>query len=193
MDIVGAATGLLVAVLPMAAISGAIALVMGRPILFRHVRPGRDGRPFVLLKFRTMHHGESDDAERLSGLGRFLRSTSLDELPELWNVLRGDMSLVGPRPLLVEYLDRYDDHQARRHVVRPGLTGLAQVSGRNDLDWAERFNLDVQYVDTWTITGDLGIMLRTIGSVLRRDGIAAAGHATMPEFQGTASSRGTAA
>lgn len=183
-DIVGAAGGLVVAALPMAVISGAIVVDLGRPVFFRQARPGRDGRPFVLYKFRTMRDTEGDDEARLTGLGRFLRSASLDEVPELWNVLRGDMSLVGPRPLLLDYLERYDEHQARRHEVRPGLTGLAQISGRNDLDWAERFELDVEYVDNWTITGDLKIILRTIGSVLRRDGIAASGYATMPEFRG---------
>lgn len=183
-DILGSACGLLVAAVPMGFIALAIRRELGTPVLFRQVRPGRNGRPFTLAKFRTMRHGSETDADRLTPLGEFLRSTSLDELPELWNVLRGDMSLVGPRPLLTSYLDRYDARQSRRHEVRPGLTGLAQVEGRNALDWAERFEFDVRYVETWTIPGDLAIIVRTVWSVLRRDGIAAEGHATMPEFEG---------
>jgi lipopolysaccharide/colanic/teichoic acid biosynthesis glycosyltransferase len=183
-DIIGSGIGLAIAALPMAAIAIAIRRSMGSPVLFRQERPGRDGRAFTLVKFRTMRDGEGTDAERLTSVGRFLRSTSLDELPELWNVLRGDMSLVGPRPLLVRYLDRYSPRQARRHEVRPGLTGLAQVSGRNAVGWDERFELDVQYVEGWTIGGDLRIMARTVLSVVRRDGIAGDDHETMPEFLG---------
>jgi sugar transferase EpsL len=148
------------------------------------VRPGREGKPFTLRKFRTMVDGDAPDADRITPLGSFLRATSLDELPELWNVLTGSMSLVGPRPLLTSYLDRYSPEQARRHEVRPGLTGLAQTAGRNELDWSERLALDVAYVDTWTIGGDLKIILRTFSPVLRRQGISAEAHATMPEFQG---------
>lgn len=184
-DLVGAAGGLVVAAVPMAVIAVAVRIDLGRPILFRQPRAGLDGQPFSLLKFRTMRHGAGTDAERISALGRFLRSSSLDELPELWNVLRGDMSLVGPRPLLVRYLDRYDARQVRRHEVRPGLTGLAQVSGRNDLAWPERLELDVRYVETWTIGGDLVTIAQTITTVLRREGISATGQATMTEFEGT--------
>jgi sugar transferase EpsL len=183
-DLVGSGIGLLVAAVPMGLLALLVRRDLGRPVLFRQVRPGRHGRPFTMVKFRTMRDGPGPDDERLTGLGRFLRSASLDELPELWNVFRGDMSLVGPRPLLTSYLDRYNPRQARRHEVRPGLTGLAQVEGRNAVDWAERFELDVRYVDTWTIPGDLAIIVRTVWSVLRRDGIAAEGHATMPEFEG---------
>lgn len=163
---------------------------LGAPVLFRQQRPGLGGRPFTILKFRTMTDARDEqgqllsDAERLTPFGRFLRSTSLDELPELWNVLRGDMSLVGPRPLLMQYLSRYTPEQARRHEVRPGLTGLAQVEGRNALSWEERFEIDVRYVDTWTVTGDIAIIIRTVLAVLRRDGISAEGHETMPEFLG---------
>jgi lipopolysaccharide/colanic/teichoic acid biosynthesis glycosyltransferase len=131
-----------------------------------------------------MRDGDGSDAERLTPLGRFIRSLSLDELPELWNVLRGDMSLVGPRPLLPSYVERYNARQARRHEVRPGLTGLAQVEGRNSLSWEDRFELDVRYVDTWSVRLDLAIIARTVWLVLKREGIAADGHATMPEFQG---------
>lgn len=183
-DLVGAGVGLVVAAVPMGIIALLIRRDVGRPVLFRQTRPGRHGRPFTLVKFRTMRDGDGDDAARLTPLGGFLRSASLDELPELWNVLRGDMSLVGPRPLLASYLDRYSPRQARRHEVRPGLTGLAQVEGRNALDWDERFELDVRYVDTWSIPGDVAIIVRTVWAVVRRDGIAADGHATMPEFRG---------
>lgn len=183
-DVVVAAVGLLVASVPMAIIAIAIRVTMGSPVLFRQTRPGRGGEPFELVKFRTMHIGPGDDAGRLTRLGRVLRSTSLDELPELFNVLSGDMSLVGPRPLLMSYLDRYSPEQARRHDVKPGITGLAQVEGRNALDWDERFRLDVRYVDTWSVPGDIAILLRTLRSVLRREGISAEGHATMPEFTG---------
>ena len=167
----------------------AVRVALGRPVLFRQQRPGLGGRPFTLVKFRTMLRpdqvgGSSDDALRLTTVGRVLRATSLDELPTLLNVVRGDMSLVGPRPLLVEYLDRYTPTQARRHEVRPGLTGLAQVNGRNQQTWDDRLRLDVEYVDTWSIAGDLRILLRTLTSVVRREGISAAGHATMPVFTG---------
>jgi lipopolysaccharide/colanic/teichoic acid biosynthesis glycosyltransferase len=185
LDVVGATAGLVVGAVPMALIAVSIRLTMGGPVLFRQARPGLGGRPFELVKFRTMRDGPGDDADRLTRLGRALRATSLDELPELWNVLRGDMSLVGPRPLLVRYLDRYSPEQARRHDVKPGLTGLAQVEGRNAVDWEERFRLDVRYVDTWTVAGDLRILAKTLRSVLRREGISAEGHATMPEFTGT--------
>ncbi len=183
-DVVVSAAALVVAAVPMAVLAVAIRLTMGSPVLFRQVRPGRGGATFTILKFRTMRSGEGADAERITRLGRFLRTTSLDELPELLNVLRGDMSLVGPRPLLVAYLDRYSPEQARRHEVRPGLTGLAQVSGRNDTTWEERLALDVRYVDTRSFALDLRIIGRTVRAVLAREGIAADGHATMPEFEG---------
>lgn len=182
MDVVVAALGLAVAALPMAAIAVAIRLSMGRPVLFRQQRPGLGGRPFTIVKFRTMRPGDGDDASRLTRLGAVLRSTSLDELPELWNVLRGDMSLVGPRPLLAEYLAHYSPEQARRHDVRPGITGLAQVSGRNTTTWEERLALDVRYVDERSLLLDLRILGRTLRAVLRREGINAEGHATMPRF-----------
>jgi lipopolysaccharide/colanic/teichoic acid biosynthesis glycosyltransferase len=184
LDLVGASVGLVAGAIPLAVVALAVRRSMGSPVLFRQERPGRDGRSFRLVKFRTMRDGDGPDEERLTDLGRFLRATSLDEVPELWNVLRGDMSLVGPRPLLVRYLDRYSPTQARRHEVRPGLTGLAQVSGRNATTWDERLALDVTYVDTWTNGGDLRIIARTVVGVLRRDGISAEGHATMPEFLG---------
>lgn len=167
-----------------------VRLRLGRPVFFRQMRPGRDERPFELLKFRTMTDARGPDGSllpdqrRLTPFGRWLRSTSLDELPELLNVLRGDMSLVGPRPLLMQYLPLYSDRHRRRHDVPPGLTGLAQVSGRNALTWAERFDLDVQYVERASILLDVRILARTIGIVLRREGISAQGEATMTAFTG---------
>lgn len=165
-------------------------LSMGRPVFFRQERPGRRGVVFVLVKFRTMRtvddrRGLITDADRITRLGRWLRSTSLDELPTLWNVVRGDMSLVGPRPLLVAYLDRYTRYQARRHEVRPGLTGLAQVRGRNALSWNQKFVYDVQYVRDRSLTLDLRILLQTVGVVLGRRGISAHGNATASEFLGS--------
>lgn len=183
-DIIGAGLGLLVAAVPMAVVAIVIRVTMGSPVLFRQERPGLHGRPFTLVKFRSMRDGPGDDIDRLTRTGAFLRATSLDELPELWNVLRGDMSLVGPRPLLMSYLPLYSEEQARRHEVRPGLTGLAQVEGRNLLDWPERLASDVHYVDTWTNWGDLKIIGRTIGAVLRRTGISAEDEATMRNFTG---------
>lgn len=169
-----------------------VALSLGRPVLFRQERPGLRGETFTLVKFRTMRDGAGSDAERLTRLGRLLRSTSLDELPELWNIVRGDMSLVGPRPLLPEYLPLYSERQFRRHDVRPGLTGLAQVSGRNAITWEERLELDVQYVEQMSLRLDVAILWRTISSVLRRDGIAADGHVTMERFAGSPASSITA-
>lgn len=173
-----------------AVVALAIRLTMGRPVLFRQQRAGLHGEPFELVKFRTMlaadpERGLEDDAERLTRLGTFLRGTSLDELPSLWNVVQGTMSLVGPRPLLMRYLPRYTAEQARRHEVRPGLTGLAQVSGRNALTWERKFELDVRYVDTHTLRGDLRILLATVGKVLQREGVTGEGSATMSEFMGT--------
>jgi len=171
----------------------AVRLHLGSPVLFRQQRPGRHGKPFTIYKFRTMTDARDalgnllPDAERLTALGRFLRSTSLDELPELWNVLKGDMSLVGPRPLRMAYLARYTPEQARRHDVKPGITGWAQVNGRNALTWEEKFALDIWYVEHWTYWLDLRILWITLVQVLRRQGIAAEGHATMPPFVGTKS------
>ena len=185
------AVPLLVLTLPVAATTAlAIRSRLGSPVLFKQTRPGLHGEPFEMVKFRTMVDidpalGPADDASRMTPLGRWLRATSIDELPTLWNVVRGDLSLVGPRPLLMRYLERYSPEQARRHEVRPGLTGLAQVSGRNALSWEDRFRLDVEYVDHHTLAGDLRILLATVASVLRRDGISAAGQTTMPEFLGT--------
>lgn len=182
---VGVSGVLLVVSAPIAAgVAVAVRASMGSPVLFRQQRPGLGGRIFTLCKFRSMADGPGPDAERLTGVGRFLRSTSLDELPQLWNVLKGDMSLVGPRPLLPQYLDRYSVRQARRHEVRPGITGLAQVNGRNALGWPERLELDVRYVEQLSVGLDLRIIARTVASVLRREGISAAGDATMTEFLG---------
>ena len=162
---------------------------LGSPVLFRQPRPGKDGQVFELAKFRTMlepdeSRGLVTDEQRMTPFGAFLRSTSLDELPTLWNVVRGDMSLVGPRPLLVRYLDRYTPEQARRHEVRPGVTGLAQVSGRNAITWDEKFAKDVEYVETRSLVTDAKVIWRTVVQVVRRDGISAEGEATMSEFEG---------
>jgi len=161
---------------------------LGSPVLFRQQRPGLHGRPFEVLKFRTMSNDCGEDGKllpderRLTRFGKALRSSSLDELPELWNVLRGEMSLVGPRPLLLEYLPRYTTHQARRHDVLPGVTGWAQVNGRNTPDWEERLEMDVWYVDHRSALLDVRILFRTVLAVLRRDGISAEGHVTTPRF-----------
>jgi sugar transferase EpsL len=166
----------------------AVRLALGSPILFRQSRPGLHGRPFTLYKFRSLRDdptGTRPDQERLTRFGSMLRQTSLDELPELWNVLRGDMSLVGPRPLLMEYLPLYTPEQARRHDVRPGLTGWAQVNGRNALSWPEKFRHDIWYVDNWSLALDLKILAASVASVLTRRGIASADAATMPEFTGS--------
>jgi len=163
---------------------------LGSPVLFRQTRPGLHGELFDIVKFRTMRDAvDSDgktlpDCERLTPFGRFLRSTSLDELPELWNVLKGEMSLVGPRPLLVQYLDRYTLRQARRHEVRPGITGWAQVNGRNAISWEDKFELDVWYIDNQSVILDLKILWMTIGSVFRREDVCQPGHATTEEFMG---------
>lgn len=160
---------------------------LGSPVLFRQPRPGKDGAVFELVKFRSMLAARPDeglvaDSDRLTAFGTWLRSTSLDELPTLWNVLRGDMSLVGPRPLLVQYLDRYTPDQARRHEVRPGVTGLAQISGRNEVDWHDRLRMDVEYVDQRSLVLDARIAWATFMVVLGRRGISAEGSSTMPEF-----------
>lgn len=185
------ACGVLLLTLPLQLALGLlIYLDMGRPLLFRQQRAGRHGKPFVLLKFRTMRDALDangrplPDSERLTRLGQWLRKTSLDELPQLWNVIQGDMSLVGPRPLLMEYLPLYSREQARRHEVKPGLTGWAQVNGRNAIGWEERFALDVWYVDHQSLWLDLKILWMTLGKVLKRDGISQPGQATMEPFRG---------
>ncbi|WP_436410802.1 sugar transferase [Thermus scotoductus] len=191
LDVIGASCALLAFGPVMIYIALRIWREMGSPVLFRQVRPGLYGKPFVMYKFRTMtEERDADgrllpDERRLTPLGKFLRQYSLDEFPEFINVLKGDMSLVGPRPLLMEYLDRYTPEQARRHEVKPGITGWAQVNGRNALSWEEKFKLDVWYVDNWNLLLDLKILLMTIVKVLRREGISAQGHATMPEFKGS--------
>lgn len=168
-----------------------VALFLGCPVLFRQVRPGLNGTPFTMYKFRTMRNAYGpngallSDEQRLTRFGRFLRSSSLDELPELFNVLRGDMSLVGPRPLLMEYLNRYTPHQARRHEVMPGITGWAQINGRNALGWEARFDLDVWYVDNWSLWLDINILRLTVWKILQREGINTPGHPTAPAFMGS--------
>ena len=191
LDILGSASALIL-LSPVLLILTLIVLIrLGRPCIFRQARPGMNEQIFTLCKFRTMAEIlDSDgrylpDAQRQTRLGTFLRSTSLDELPELWNILRGDMSFVGPRPLLVEYLPLYSESQKRRHEVRPGLTGLAQVNGRNAVQWEDRFNLDLQYIANITLRGDLDILWRTLFVALRRDGIHADGHTTMKLFEGS--------
>lgn len=188
---VAAAASLLVVGAPLIAATAALVYAdVGRPVLFRQDRVGRGGKIFELVKFRTMRDATGPDGqplpdgERLGRIGRFVRASSLDELPQLINVLRGEMSLVGPRPLLVEYLPRYSPEQARRHEVQPGITGLAQVAGRNGLSWPEKFALDVYYVDHQSLALDLKILARTVAAVVRREGISAAGQATMAPFQG---------
>jgi lipopolysaccharide/colanic/teichoic acid biosynthesis glycosyltransferase len=171
-------------------VASAIYIRMGRPIFFTQPRPGKDSKIFTFYKFRTMtDERDADgnllpDAQRLTALGQFLRKTSLDELPQLWNVLIGDMSLVGPRPLLVRYLDRYTPEQARRHQVKPGITGWVQVNGRNNRPWEEKFKLDVWYVDNWSLWLDLKILFLTVFKVLQQDGISQEGYATSEEFKG---------
>ncbi len=190
-DLLGAFLGLVLASPLMLAVAIIVCAAMGSPALFRQVRPGLHGKLFVMYKFRTMSDKKDalgrllPDRERLTRAGRFLRSTSLDELPELINVLKGDMSLVGPRPLLTQYLGRYTPEQARRHEVKPGVTGLVQVKGRNALTWEEKFKLDTWYVDNWSLLLDLKIIGLTFLKVFRREGISAGNHSTMPEFMGT--------
>jgi lipopolysaccharide/colanic/teichoic acid biosynthesis glycosyltransferase len=172
------------------AVGGMIRLKLGGPVLFRQPRPGRDGQVFELIKFRTMNDARGSDGElvpddeRLTPFGNRLRRLSLDELPTLWNVVRGDMSFVGPRPLLVQYLDRYTPEQRRRHEVLPGITGWAQIHGRNAISWEEKFEHDVWYVENVSLGTDLAILFRTVAQVLGKRGIAAEGYATMPEFMG---------
>lgn len=177
---------------PVMAVTAVLVRVkLGSPVLFTQERPGKDGKIFKLYKFRTMTDARDEngnllsDEVRLTGFGKKLRSTSLDELPELFNILKGDMSVVGPRPLLVQYLSRYNEHQARRHEVRPGFTGLAQVNGRNAISWEEKFDWDVKYVDHITFLGDWKIIFKTVKTVLRKDGISAENSVTMEEFMGS--------
>ncbi len=191
MDILGAMAGLLLLAPVIVLLSLLVRIKLGSPVLFRQTRPGRAGQAFQMAKFRTMTdardaNGELlPDAERLTGFGQFLRSSSLDELPELWNVLKGDMSLVGPRPLLMEYLPLYTERQARRHVVRPGITGWAQINGRNALSWDEKFELDVWYVENRTLWLDIKILFLTVWKVIKRDDINQDGEATMTRFTGS--------
>lgn len=189
-DFAFALLGLIALALPLLIIIVLVRRKLGSPVFFRQVRPGLDGKPFEMIKFRTMtdERGPNGqllpDAVRLTPFGRFLRATSLDELPELWNVLKGDMSLVGPRPLLMEYLPLYTPEQARRHEVRPGVTGWAQVNGRNAISWEAKFSLDVWYVEHQSLWLDIKILWLTVRKVLVREGISAAGDATMPTFKG---------
>jgi len=189
-DVVGAGLGLVVFSPVLIVLAIMIWIQMGRPVMFKQMRPGLQGRSFFMYKFRTMT-GKRDengvllpDEMRLTRLGKFLRSSSLDELPELFNVLKGDMSLVGPRPLLMQYLQRYTPEQARRHEVKPGITGWAQVNGRNAISWAEKFVLDVWYVDNCSLWLDIKILFMTVLKVFQREGISAEGEATMQEFMG---------
>jgi len=182
----------LVVLAPVGVVIGAVARAkLGSPVLFRQERPGRDAETFELIKLRTMSDARDADGallpddQRLTAFGALLRRMSIDELPTLWNVIRGDMSLVGPRPLLVQYLDRYTPEQRRRHEVAPGITGWAQVNGRNALTWGEKFELDLWYVENVSLRTDLAILLRTATQVLGQRGISAEGHATMPEFMGS--------
>jgi lipopolysaccharide/colanic/teichoic acid biosynthesis glycosyltransferase len=175
----------------LAAIAFVVRVKLGSPVLFRQSRPGKDGRPFHLYKFRTMTDVRDstgrllDDEQRLTPFGKWLRSTSLDELPELWNILRGEMSLVGPRPLLTQYLELYTPEQSRRHCVKPGLTGLAQVSGRNAISWEQKFDCDLRYIAEISLWLDIKILAKTALSVVRRDGINTASDSTMLVFKGT--------
>ncbi|HEU0134407.1 MAG TPA: sugar transferase [Allosphingosinicella sp.] len=190
-DIVASLALLILFCIPMAGVALAVAVKLGRPILFRQIRPGMGGQPFQMVKFRTLTDARGpdgellEDSERVTPFGRKLRSTSLDELPELWNVLRGDMSLVGPRPLLMRYLPLYSPEQARRHDVRPGLTGWTAVKGRNALGWDEKLALDIWYVDNRSFLLDLKILAMTAAKVLSRSGVAAEGFDTAPEFRGS--------
>lgn len=190
LDVVVALCSLIVLALPLLLLSVLVRCKLGGPVFFRQMRPGLNGQPFEMIKFRSMTDACGPDgrllpdAERLTPFGCFLRSSSLDELPELWNVLKGDMSLVGPRPLLMEYLPLYSPAQARRHAVRPGVTGWAQVNGRNAISWEEKFALDTWYVDHQSLALDIRVLWLTVKKVLVRDGINAAGEATIGKFTG---------
>jgi sugar transferase EpsL len=192
-DLLLATLGLVLIAPLLAIIAILVRIFHGRPVLFRQLRPGYRGKPFLVSKFRTMndrHDGHGNllpDSERITPLGRFLRATSLDELPEFIHVFRGEMSLVGPRPLLMQYLDRYSSEQMRRHNVLPGITGWAQINGRNALSWEDKFQLDVWYVDHWSLWLDIKILLLTLWKVVKREGINQPGHATAEEFMGNPS------
>ncbi|RJG09224.1 sugar transferase [Pseudomonas cavernicola] len=192
-DIVASAWGLLLLSPVILVVAWQIRRKLGSPVLFRQLRPGLNGKPFEMIKFRTMRDAMDGngnplpDVERMTSFGSFLRSSSLDELPELWNVFKGDMSLVGPRPLLMEYLPLYNSGQYRRHEARPGVTGWAQINGRNTLSWEEKFKLDVWYVDNQSLWLDLKIIFLTVKKVLVRDGISAEGEVTMGKFRGSKS------
>jgi sugar transferase EpsL len=196
LDLAAAAAGVVILAPVMAATALAVRATLGRPLLFRQLRPGWRAEPFTLYKFRTMREAAGPDGTpladeaRLTRLGRLLRATSLDELPTLWNVLRGDMSLVGPRPLLMEYLPLYTPRQMRRHEVRPGITGWAQINGRNTVTWDRKLELDVWYVENRSLRLDLLILARTLARVVRREGISQPGHATVEKFRGTGGADG---
>jgi lipopolysaccharide/colanic/teichoic acid biosynthesis glycosyltransferase len=196
-DIVISVTCLLLLSPVLLVLAALVRLKLGSPVLFCQERPGMNGRPFVIFKFRTMTDERAadgrplPDSERLPPFGRFLRSTSLDELPELTNVLTGKMSLVGPRPLMMKYLDRYTPEQARRHEVKPGITGWAQINGRNAVTWEDRFRLDVWYVDNWSLWLDAKILLRSAIAVVKRENVTQDGRATVDEFMGTKSTKGS--
>lgn len=191
-DVLGAATGLLLTGPAMVAAAAAVRASMGAPVFFRQERPGLEGKPFRLWKFRTMSDARGPDGsllpddQRLTAVGKFIRSTSLDELPQLLNVLKGEMSLVGPRPLLMRYLPRYNARQTRRHEMKPGITGLTAVRGRNALSWADKFEFDVQYIEQFSLALDARILFETVAKVLKRGGVSSEGHVTMPEFMGDA-------
>jgi lipopolysaccharide/colanic/teichoic acid biosynthesis glycosyltransferase len=190
-DIIASMCGLILLSPVIVIVAWQISRKLGSPVLFRQVRPGKNGQPFEMVKFRTMRDGVDatgdllPDSDRMTAFGSFLRSSSLDELPELWNVLKGDMSLVGPRPLLMEYLPLYSEEQYRRHEARPGVTGYAQINGRNAIGWEERFTLDVWYVDNQSFWFDIKILLLTVKKVLVKDGISAVGEVTMSRFTGS--------
>lgn len=191
-DIAVASVGLVILSPVIVATAATVAVKLGRPVLFKQQRPGLDGKPFELMKFRSMLEVDEDkglvtNEERMTSFGKALRATSLDELPSFWNVIRGEMSLVGPRPLLMDYLEHYTPRQARRHEVRPGITGLAQVNGRNAISWEDKFELDVQYVEGISFRLDLKILASTIGKVLKRDGIASEGTVVGARFEGSLS------
>lgn len=190
-DIVSSLLAIIVLAVPMVILAVLIRVKLGGPVLFKQERPGKDGRIFTLIKFRTMTNACDENGEllpdevRLTKFGVFLRSTSLDELPELFNILKGDMSVIGPRPLLVQYLPRYNEHQFRRHLVRPGLTGWAQVNGRNAISWEQKFDYDVEYVENVNLFLDIKIIFMTVVNVIKKDGISSETSATMEEFMGT--------
>jgi len=197
MDLGGAVVALGMTAPALAVVASCIALTMGRPVLFSQTRPGYRGRPFTIRKFRTMRSlraGEklvADDGLRMTRLGRFLRATSLDELPTLLSVVTGDMSLVGPRPLLMSYLERYSVEQARRHLVKPGITGWAQIHGRNDVSWEDKLAMDVWYVDNASLLLDVKILVKTVAKVARREGVTRAGTSTTVEFMGSDGEKGS--